>query len=80
MQPRDDRGHAQNQQDIRRVRPDHVAQREARHAVEDRLDRDQKLRRGGAEGHDGQRHDQRGDTKAQAQVHRALHQHIAGQE
>jgi hypothetical protein len=80
VQARDDRGNTENQQDIRRVRPHDIAQRQPRHTVEDRLDGDEKLGRGGAEGDDGQRHDQRRNAEAKAEVHRALHQDIAGQE
>ena len=71
--------HAENQQHVRGVRADDVSESYAGSAFQNRLDRDQHFRHGGAEGDDGQRHDQRGHTDAQSQIHRAPDQRVPGE-
>ena len=69
----------EDEQDVGRVRPDDVAEGKARHALEDGLHRDQKLRRRGAEGDNGERHDQGGNTKPEGKVHRAFDEAVTGE-
>ena len=66
----------QHQKDIGRVGPHHVAHGDAGHTVQRRLDRDQQLRRGCAEGHDGQADDQRRNSDPESKVDRPLDQRI----
>ena len=75
---RDDRRHAEHQQDIGNVGSHDVAEHDAVGVGEGGLDPDQQLRRRGAEGHDRQADDQCRHPQPQAKRHGPADQRITG--
>jgi hypothetical protein len=79
-QRRDQGADAQDEQHIEDVAAHHVADGDVGLAVEHGTDAHRDLGRAGAEGDDGQSHDERADAEGQSQLGRAAHEHVGAED